>query len=181
MSAETWQLIITIVLVVVIIAFIFKKLIKVAIAIGAILLLFNVGFIMSGTEVRNFFNLDSFLSADQANKAEYYLNDFDQKREEYGVIDPEKVYDGMVGVVTQGTVIVIEGIGKIDIIAFSESVAKRIVESGNENVNTEALRSEIKDQLTGIKDSDLDQIMEEINSRLDRDQIESLVTDTPSN
>lgn len=169
MSAETWQIIITIVLSVVIIAFIFKKLVKVAIAIGVVLLLFNVGFTMSGTEIRNFFDLDRFLGTEQASKVEYYLNDFDQKREEYGVIDPEKVYDGMVGVVTQGTVIVIEGIGKIDIVAFSESVAKKIVEAGNKGVDTEALRSEIKDQLTGIKDSDLDQIMDEITNRLDQE------------
>ena len=168
MSAEFWQLLITIVLVITIVVFLFKRVVKVAIAIGAILLLFNVGFIMSGTDVRNTFDLDNLIGIEKSEDVEKYLNDFDRKREEYGVVDPEKVYDGMVGAVEQGTVIVIDGIGKIDIIAFSEFVANKIVnsESDPSSVDRDALRSEIKDQLNGISEEDLDRIMDEIEARM---------------
>lgn len=168
MSAEFWQLLITIVLVITIVVFLFKRVVKVAIAIGAILLLFNVGFIMSGTDIRNTFDLDNLIGIEKSEDVEKYLNDFDRKREEYGVVDPEKVYDGMVGAVEQGTVIVIDGIGKIDIIAFSEFVANKIVnsESDPSSVDRDALRSEIKDQLNGISEEDLDRIMDEIEARM---------------
>ena len=170
MSAEFWQLLITIVLVIAIVVFLFKRVIKVAIAIGVILLLFNVGFIMSGTDVRNTFDLDNLIGIEKSEDVEKYLNDFDRKREEYGVVDPEKVYEGMVGAVEQGTVIVIDGIGKIDIIAFSEFVANKIVssESDPSSVDRDALRSEIKDQLNGISEEDLDRIMDEIEDRMQK-------------
>ena len=167
MSAEFWQIIITIVLVVTIVVFLFKRLLKVAIAVGAILLLFNVGFVMNGTEVRDFLGLDNFLDKKQAENVEYYLNDFDEKRDEYGVVDPEDVYDGMVGVATQGTVIIVDGIGKIDVIKFSQSVAQKIVNSGSDNIDTDALREEINQQLSGIKESDLDRIMDEIENHIE--------------
>lgn len=170
MSAEFWQLLITIVLVVAIVVFLVKRVVKVAIVIGVILLLFNVGFVMSGTEVRNSFDLDNLIGVEKSENVEKYLNDFDEKREEYGVVDPEKVYDGMVGAIEQGTIIAIEGVGKIDIIAFSESIANKIVSSTPENndFDKNALRSEIKEQLNGITDEDLDRIMNEIESRVEK-------------
>lgn len=170
MSAEFWQLLITIVLVVAIVVFLVKRVVKVAIAIGVILLLFNVGFVMSGTEVRNSFDLDNLIGVEKSENVEKYLNDFDEKREEYGVVDPEKVCDGMVGAIEQGTIIAIEGVGKIDIIAFSESIANKIVSSTPENndFDKNALRSEIKEQLNGITDEDLDRIMNEIESRVEK-------------
>lgn len=168
MSAEFWQLLITIVLVIAIVVFLLKRVIKVAIVVGVILFLFNVGFIMSGTDVRDTFDLDNLIGIEKSEDVEKYLNDFDEKREEYGVVDPEKVYDGMVGVIEQGTVIAIEGIGKIDIIAFSESVANKLVSSStnSESIDKDILRSEIKDQLPGITDDDLNRIMKEIDLRL---------------
>ena len=167
MTLENIQVLVTIALVILIAVFIFKKAVKLAIAVGAILILFNVGFMMNGAEVRSFFNLDNFLDQEHADAVENAFNDFDSKREEYGVIDPDKVYDGMTDAIAKGTSILIEGIGRVDIVAFSETVAEKLVAAGAENVDREALEESIRNQLKGIKDSDLDKIMDMIEENLE--------------
>ena len=166
MSMETISLIVTIALVILIVVFIFKKAVKLAIAVGAILLIFNIGFVMNGTEIREFFNLDDWLDKDQATAVENALNDFDSKRAEYGVIDPDKVLEGMENAIAKGTAILIEGIGHIDIVAFAETVSNKLLQAGAENVDMAELEAKIKEQLSGIKDSDLGRIMDMIEENL---------------
>ncbi len=182
MTLENIQVIVTIALVILIVTFLFKKAIKLAIAVGAILILFNVGFMMNGAEVRSFFNLDNFLDQEQADAVENAFNDFDSKREEYGVIDPDKVYDGMTDAIAKGTSILIEGIGRVDIVAFSETVAEKLVAAGAENVDREELEASIRKQLNGIKDSDLDKIMDMIEENLSKNsESESDAENTENN
>lgn len=182
MTLDNIQVLVTIALVILIVVFLFKKAIKLAIAIGAILILFNVGFMMNGAEVRNFFNLDNFLSQEQANAVEDAFDDFDSKREEYGVIDPDKVYDGMTDAIATGTSILIEGIGRVDIVAFSETVAEKLINAGAENVDREELENSIRNQLKGIKDSDLEKIMSMIEKNLESEKESSTeVNDSTTN
>ena len=168
MNLDNLQVIITIALVILIVVFIFKKAIKCIIAVGAILILFNVGFIMNGAEVRNFFNLDNVLSIEQADKLENFFDDFENKRNEYEVIDPEIVYDGMTDGISKVTTIIIDGAKKIDIVKLSSNIADAIVNVGSENVNMDELELQIKESLSGIKDEDLQSIMDMINEKSDK-------------
>lgn len=169
MTLENIGVLVTIALVILIVVFLFKKCIALALAVGAILILFNVGFIMNGEEIREFFQLDNYLEQEQADAVENAFNDFDSKREEYGVIDPELVYDGMTDAIAKGTVIIIDGIGKIDIVKFASAVSDKLLEAGTENVDMDALEATIKEQLSGIKDSDLDKIMDQIEENLSKE------------
>jgi spermidine/putrescine-binding protein len=166
MSLENISIFVTIALVITIVVFLSKKMIALALAIGAILILFNVGFVMNGAEIRNFFNLDDYLDQEQADAVENAFNDFDDKREEYGVIDPEQVLDGMENAIANGTAIIIDGIGHIDIVKFSQAVTDKLLAAGAKDVDKDALRESIKKQLSGIKDSDLDKIMDMIEENL---------------
>lgn len=167
METETLAMIVSAIIVIAIIIFIAKRLIKVALVLGLALLLFNVGFVLSGTEVRDYLHLDNFLSTEQADKVEDILNDFDKKREEYGIIDADKVYEGMENAIANGAVIVIEGLGNLDIKAFADTIAEKIVEVGEKNIDTEALRNEIKSQLGKVKEEQMDQIMDQIDQAID--------------
>ena len=167
MSTETLTMIVSAIIVVCIIVFIAKRLIKVAVVLGIALLLFNIGFLLNGTEIREMFRLDNFLNDSDASFLESTFNDFDEKREEFEVIDPEIVYDGMTGTIDKGATILIQGLGHLDIGAFADSVAAKIVEIGKENIDMSALREEIKSQLGEIQDEQLDLIMAKIEERLD--------------
>ena len=167
MTLENIEIFVTIALVILIVVFIFKKCVKLAIAVGCILLLFNIGFMMNGTEVRDFFGLDDFLSREDAEQVENALNDFDNKREEYGVIDPDQVYDGMVDAIAKGTSILIEGIGRVDIVKFASTVSDKLLNAGVSEVNREELEESIRNQLQGISDSDLDKIIDLIEENME--------------
>ncbi len=167
MSLENISIFVTIALVITIVVFLSKKMIALALACGAILILFNVGFVMNGAEIRAFFNLDNYLDQEQADAVENAFNDFDNKREEYGVIDPEQVLDGMENAIANGTAIVIDGIGHIDIVKFSQAISDKLLAAGTEEVDREALAASIKKQLSGIKDSDLERILDMIEENID--------------
>lgn len=167
MTLENIGVLVTIALVITIVVFLCKKMVALALAVGAILILFNVGFIMNGAEIREFFQLDNYLEQEQADAVENAFNDFDNKREEYGVIDPEQVLDGMEDAIAKGTAILIDGIGHIDIVKFSQAVSDKLLAAGTENVDMEELEASIKEQLSGIKDSDLERIMDMIEENLE--------------
>ena len=167
MTLENIEILVTIALVILIVVFIFKKAIKLAVAVGCILLLFNIGFMMNGTEVRNFFGLDDFLSTEDAEYVENALNDFDNKREEYGVIDPDQVYDGMVDAIAKGTSILIEGVGRVDIVKFASTVSNKLLNAGVTEINRTELEESIKNQLQGITDEDLDKVIDLIEENME--------------
>ena len=167
MTLENIGVLVTIALVITIVVFLCKKMVALALAVGAILILFNVGFIMNGAEIREFFQLDNYLEQEQADAVENAFNDFDNKRDEYGVIDPEQVLDGMENAIANGTAIVIDGIGHIDIVKFSQAVSDKLLAAGTEEVDREALAASIKKQLSGIKDSDLERILDMIEENID--------------
>jgi hypothetical protein len=167
MTLENISIFVTIALVILMVVFIFKKAVKLAVAVGCILLLFNVGFMMNGTELRSFFNLDDYVSTEDAEYVENAFNDFDKKREEYGVIDPDQVYDGMLDAVAKGTSILIEGIGRVDIVKFASTVSDRLLNAGVTEVNREELEETIRNQLQGISDSDLDKILDLIEENME--------------
>lgn len=166
MSTETLTMIVSAIIVVCIIVFIAKRLIKVAIVLGVALLLFNVGFILNGTEIREIFKLDDLLGEPDASFVESAFNDFDEKRDEYGIVDAESIYDSMTGTIEQGATILIKGLGHLNIGAFADSVASKIVEIGEENIDMEALRAEIKTQLGDVQEEQLDLIMAKIEDEL---------------
>lgn len=167
MTLENIEILVTIALVILIVVFIFKKAIKLAIAVGCILLLFNIGFIMNGTEVREFFGLDDFLGQEDAEYVESALNDFDNKREEYGVVDPNQVYDGMVDAIAKGTSILIEGVGRVDIVKFASTVSNKLLNAGVTEVDRAELEESIRNQLQGIEDEDLDKILDLIEENME--------------
>lgn len=167
MTLENIEVLVTITLVILIVVFIFKKAIKLAVAVGCILLLFNIGFMMNGTEVRNFFGLDDFLTTEDAEYVENALNDFDNKREEYGVIDPDQVYDGMVDAIAKGTSILIEGVGRVDIVKFASTVSNKLLNAGVTEINRTELEESIRNQLQGITDEDLDKVIDLIEENME--------------
>ena len=100
------------------------------------------------------------------------FNDFDGKREEYGVIDPDLVLDDMENAIATGSAILIEGIGHIDIVKFASTVSDKLLQAGVENVDREELKAAIKEQLEGITDEDAEKIVDMIEKNMDEEKKE---------
>lgn len=163
MDAESVQGIISLIIVIMIVVFIAKKAIKLAISVAIILFLFNVAFLWNGDTINEKLGLEKYLKPDAAISVTEFFNDFAQKRDEYGItVDAQEVYDKMTEAVKDGTTIIIKGMGELDIKKFADTIAQKIYQIGSENVDWEELEQEIKKQLEGIKQEDLDNIMNEI-------------------
>ena len=78
-SSEQIILIIKIILIVVIIAFLIKKAIKIAFALIAILIIFQVGFMMTGTDLNERLHLDKYLKPDTNKAVTSFFDDFDHE------------------------------------------------------------------------------------------------------
>jgi uncharacterized Fe-S cluster-containing radical SAM superfamily enzyme len=61
----------------------------------------------------------------------------------------------------------INGIGHIDIVKLSQAVSDKLLAAGTEEVDREALAASIKKQLSGIKDSDVERILDMIEENID--------------
>lgn len=152
---------ILIVLAIVVIVCIAKKLLKMAIIVGVVLVLFNIVFVLNGSEIREKFKLDQILSEEKAGIIEVLFNDFAKRRDELAVVNTKKIYDEMVDAASEGAVIVVDGAKKIYTDVFAKNINKIIKEykeSGKE-VNMETLKQSIKEAFPGISDADIGEII----------------------
>ena len=99
-------------------------------------------------------------------KLGFAFNDFDKKREEYGVIDAEKVGESLENAMIEGSVILIDGLGHIDIVQFASTVSDKLLTAGMENIDREELEAAIRESLDGIKESDVTKIADMIEQNL---------------
>lgn len=161
-NPELIKSIIYIIIIIAIVLFLVKKAVKLAVAVFAIFLLFNVGFIMTGQDINETFKLDEVLDKEASTAIQSFFDDFDKKREEFGIVDAKKVEEKMKEGIEKGTQIIIKGIGSVDIDAFAKNLSEKIYQVGAENINMDELSEEIKKQLDGISQEDLNKILDKI-------------------
>jgi len=141
------QYIIYIIIIVSIIIFIVKKAVAVAITLGIILLLFNIGFRFNGTDVMDKLGLDKYLKPQASTTISSFFDDFAQKRDQYGIVDADKVYNEMTNAIDTGYYIIVDGLGKVDVNKFAKTLAKNIYDAGLKNIDFNQLVAEIQKQL----------------------------------
>lgn len=146
-SPELIQGVIYIIIIVSIVIFLIKKAVSVAILLCAVLLLFNIGFRFDGTDMNNTFNFGEYVDSDTANMITNFFDDFDKKRDEYGIVDADKVYDKMTDSIEKGYYIIVEGLGKVDINKFAKTLAENIYEAGIKDIDFNELVGQIQEQL----------------------------------
>ena len=168
MSPELIQGIISFIIVVMIVVFLVKKAIALALSIAAILVLFNVAFLWNGDILNEKLGLENYLEPATATTVTDFFNDFAEKRDEFGVlVDSQAVYDKMTETLEDGATILIKGLGQVDIGKFADTMAEKIYEVGSENIDWDELKNEIKTQLDGITEEDLNKLVDEIKNNVD--------------
>lgn len=146
-SPELIQYIIYIIIIISIIVFIVKKAVSVALTLFAILLIFNIGFRFTGSDMVDKLKINDYFEPEAATSITEFFDDFAQKREQYGIIDSDKVYDGITDAIEKGYYIVVDGLGKVDVDKFAKTLASNIYEAGLKNIDFDELVKEIQEQL----------------------------------
>ena len=133
-----------------------------AIIVGIALVLFNIVFVLNGTEIREKFKLDELLPEDKVTIIEVLFNDFAKRRDEIAVVDTKKIYNEMVEAASEGAVIVVDGAKKIYTDVFAKNINKIIEEykESGEEINLDSLKQSIKDAFPGISDADVGEIIQ---------------------
>ena len=147
LSPEVIQGILYLIIIVAIVVFLVKKAVKIAILLCVALLIFNIGFRFTGEDVDKTFNLGEYVETETANKITSFFDDFESKREEYGIVDTDKVYNKMTDTIEKGYYIVVDGLGKIDINKFAKTLAENIYDAGLKDIDFEELVTQIEQEL----------------------------------
>ena len=96
----------------------------------------------------NKLQINDYFEQDTAQRISDFFDDFEAKREEFGIVDADAVYDKMTDTIEQGYYIVVEGLGKVDIDKFAKTLAENIYDAGLKNIDFNELVNEIKEQLS---------------------------------
>lgn len=146
-SPELIKTIIYVIVIISIVVFLIKKAISIAVCLAAVLLIFNIGFKFDGADMVNKLQINDYFEQDTAQRISDFFDDFEAKREEFGIVDADAVYDKMTDTIEQGYYIVVEGLGKVDIDKFAKTLAENIYDAGLKNIDFNELVNEIKEQL----------------------------------
>ena len=169
-SPELIQTIIYVIIIIGIVVFLVKKAISIAICLAAILLIFNIGFKFDGADMMEKLQINDYVEEDTAQKISDFFDDFESKRQEYGIVDADKVYDKMTDTIEKGYYIVVEGLGKVDIDKFAKTLATNIYDAGLKNIDFNELVTEIMEQLNVSKEEaeDIAQKVQEEYSNIEQ-------------
>ena len=169
-SPELIQTIIYVIIIIGIVVFLVKKAISIAICLAAILLIFNIGFKFDGADMMEKLQINEYVEEDTAQKISDFFDDFESKRQEYGIVDADKVYDKMTDTIEKGYYIVVEGLGKVDIDKFAKTLATNIYDAGLKNIDFNELVTEIMEQLNVSKEEaeDIAQKVQEEYSNIEQ-------------
>jgi len=156
MSQDSIILIIKAIIVIMVVVFLVKKAIKVAFAIVAILIIFQVGFMMTGTDLNQKFGIEGFFKGTSGTAITSFFNDFSNRREKLGVVDEKKVYNTIVDGLDKGVDFTVDALSKIDYNTFAEKLAENIYKVGKENISAEELQASLQKQFENLKPEDIE-------------------------
>ena len=151
-TPELIQAVLYIVIIISIVVFLVKKAVKLALCLAAVLLIFNIGYQFDGSDMKEKLQINDYVDSETATKISDFFDDFDSKREEYGIVDTDKVYDKMTETIEKGYYIVVDGLGKIDIDKFAKTLAQNIYDAGLKDIDFDELIKEIQKQLNVSKE-----------------------------
>lgn len=165
-SPELIKTIIYVIVIISIVVFLIKKAISIAVCLAAILLIFNIGFKYDGSDMVNKLQINDYFEQETAQRISDFFDDFESKREEFGVVDEDAVYDKMTETIEKGYYIVVEGLGKIDVDKFAKTLAENIYDAGLKNIDFDELVTEIMEQLN-ISKEEATKIAEKVQEEYD--------------
>lgn len=157
--------ILVVIAIICVLVFLVKKAVGLAIGIIAILLIFQIGFRLTGQDVQG--NADKYLEPDAANAITSFFDDFAKRRDENGVVDTDKVYDSLIDatgkvVDVAKTVITPENIGKM-----ADGIGNALRNAGVKDISVEELATIVGEKLElAANDPQVQEIVEKVQEQI---------------
>ena len=124
------------------ITFIIKKAVKIALTIVAILIIFYVGYIATGTDLNEKFHLNKYLKGNTAEIVTGFVDELRTKQNKLGIVDEKKVYDSLVDGMVKAGNFAIDKLLNSNLEDVAYELAKRIYELGVENIDKKSLKKQ---------------------------------------
>lgn len=159
-SSEQVVLLVKLVIIIALVWALIKYSVKIFMAIVAILIIFQIGFMMTGTDLNEKFKIDRFLNNGYDSAVINFFDDFRARGNKIAIVDQYEVYDAMVEGIEKGSDFVITQIQNIDIDAFAETLARNIYDAGAEAINEEELANVINKNIENVKPEDVEKIID---------------------
>jgi|GEM_PF-4196444 hypothetical protein len=158
--------IIAVILIVTAITFIIKKAVKIALTIVAILIIFYVGYIATGTDLNEKFHLNKYLKGNTAEIVTGFVDELRTKQNKLGIVDEKKVYDSLVDGMVKAGNFAIDKLLNSNLEDVAYELAKRIYELGVENIDKKELEEAISKQVKNINPDDLKNLVNQVEEKL---------------
>ena len=170
LSSEQVILLIKLLIIVALIWTLVKYSIKVFIAVIAILIIFQIGFMMTGTDLENKFKVSKYLNNGYNTAVIGFFDDFRERGNRIAIVNQEEVYNSMVDGIEKGSNFVIESLSAVDIDSIADTLARNIYKTGSEVIDVDALTEALNKQLENVNPEDTKRII-----NLTMEKVESIV------
>lgn len=155
--------IVVVLVIIILIVCLIKKAVKLAIGVVLIFFIFQIGFMLNGDEINEKFGLNKYLNPEAAATVTDFFNDFASRRDEMGIVDTDKVYEGMVNTANEAYETTVkffkENLTKENLKKFSDALASELHEAGFDDITLEDLVGAIADKLKTTPDDPTVQTM----------------------
>lgn len=141
--------------------------VKIAISLVVILLVFKMGFMMTGTDLNETFKVDQFLKPGAATAV---IDFFDKWREEgnkIAVVDQEKVYDAMVDGIEKTFVATKDILSNIDFDQLITDLSDAINKSDVEEISESETRALLEKKFPDMTSVEIDVLYDDLVEKLD--------------
>lgn len=167
--------VITFAIIIFVICFLIKKVVGLALGVLAIFVLFQVGFMVTGTDVQDKTNLENYVEPTVMEKVVSFFNDFEARRNENALVDADAVYDDMLSTADKA----VEGLKSVlteeNFNKLSDSISSALIDAGVKDISLDELTKILAEKLeTSLEDP---MVMEMANSI--KDEIMNLEVQAP--
>lgn len=164
---ESLTMLIFIVICVCLFGTIVKYGIKIAISLVAILVIFKIGFIMTGTDLNETFQIDRIFKEETADQIIGFFDEFREKGDAYAVMDINEVYDMMVESIDAGVNITMDVVKDLDLDSFAKSLADKIKESNlQDDINKDEIVETLSEILPDLTDEQIDELATDVLNKI---------------
>lgn len=172
--------ILSIIAVICVIVFLVKKAVGLAIAIIAILVIFQIGFNFTGANVKD--SADKYLDPGTSNAVTSFLDDFAKRRDENGVVDTKQMYNSLVDAAGKtvefaGDVITPDNIGKL-----ADGIGDALKSAGVKDISVGELSKIIADRFEkSIDDIEVQELVQRVEEQMSYVDVTQGVQETQEN
>lgn len=141
--------------------------IKIAMSLVVILLVFKMGFMMTGTDLNETFKVDQFLKPGASTAVIEFFDKWREEGDKIAVVDQDKVYDAMVDGIGKTFVATKDILSNIDFNKLIDDLSDAINKSDVDKVSASETRAILEKKFPDMTDVEIDVLYDDLVKKLD--------------